>query len=198
MAKEAPLLSIVITSYAKERFKDITVLLDSNQAQTYSRLETIFVIEKSAELFDQVKSYVEEKDIPNTKVVFNDGEPGASAARNLGIKQAKGDIIAFIDDDAVPFLDWAEEMVKTYEDESIIGVTGPAFPLWPDEHVAWLPEEFYWIIGCTAWADWDNITAVRNVWLQNASFRRESFRLAGYLDTKLGPQDSLGGFKQRE
>lgn len=198
MAEENPLLSIVITSYTTERLGDIFELLDSIKAQTYPNIETIFVAEKSMELSDHVKSYIEGKDIPNTKVVFNHGEPGVSAARNLGIEQAKGDIIAFVDDDALPFPDWAKEMVKTYEDESIIGVTGPAFPLWQDEPVAWLPEELYWVISCTAWGDWDKITVVRNVWFENASFRRESFGLAGYLNTKLGPQDSLGGFKQRE
>lgn len=195
---EMPLLSIVITSYTLDRLKDILKLLDSIAAQNYPNIETIFVAERSRELYDQIKAYAQENGIPNPKVIFNDGEPGASAARNLGIKQASGDMIAFVDDDSLLFPDWAEEMIKTYEDASIIGVTGPAFPLWQDEPITWFPEEFYWIIGCTAWFKCNGISEVRNVWLQNASFRREAFELAGFIDVGLGPRDSTLGFKGRE
>ena len=81
-----------------DRLEDILELLDSVKAQAYPNLETIFVAECSKELFDRVKVYGEKQDIPNLKVVFNDGEQGASAARNLGIKHARGNIVAFIDD----------------------------------------------------------------------------------------------------
>lgn len=195
---EQSLLSIVVTSYTTARMPDIYELLSSVKAQTYPNLETIFVTERSKELYEKVKAYSRKEVIPNMKVMFNEGEQGASAARNLGIRQAKGDIIAFVDDDSVPFPDWAEEMIKSYEDTSIIGVTGPAFPLWEDESMSWFPEEFYWIISCTAWGNWNGIAEVRNVWLQNASFRRGAFEQAGFLDVKLGPRDSTQGFKGRE
>ena len=39
-------------------------------------------------------------------------EPNISVARNLGIAQADGDIIAFIDDDAVPEPTWLAELIK--------------------------------------------------------------------------------------
>ena len=186
MAEEKPLLSIVITSYTMERLKDILELLHSVQSQTYPNMETIFVAERSSELHDRVKAYADEEGIPNVNVIFNGGEPGLSAARNLGIKHAKGSIIGFIDDDALPFPDWAEEMVKTYEDDSIIGVTGPAFPLWEEESMAWFPEEFYWIISCTAWADWSKLTEVRNVWGMNMSFKREAFEQYGLFKSEFG------------
>lgn len=195
---EQPLLSIVITAYTLDRLKDVRELLDSIKAQTYANIETIFVVEHLRELYDQVEDYSRERSIPNIKVIFNEGESGASAARNLGIKQAKSDIIAFVDDDAVLFPDWAEEMVKTLEDSSIIGVTGPALPLWADGVASWFPEEFYWIISCTSFFECSETREVRNVWLQNASFRREAFELAGLIDVGLGPRDSTQGFKGRE
>lgn len=183
---EQPLLSIIITSYTTERIGDTFELLNSVKAQTYSNLETIFVAERSVELLNKVKSYASEKDALNLKVVFNDGEAGLSAARNLGIKEAEGNIIAFVDDDALLFPDWAEEMVKAYEDNSVIGVTGPAFPLWEDESMSWFPEEFYWIVGCTAWCNWNEMREVRNAWGQGMSFRKEAFQLAGPFLTEIG------------
>lgn len=198
MAKQ-PLLSIIITSYTTERRKDISELLDSIKSQTYPNIETLFVAERSKELLIAIKRYLERENIPNVQLLFNNGERGASAARNQGIKNVRGDIIAFVDDDVVLFPNWAEEIVKTYvQDSFIIGVTGPALPLWEDESMKWFPEEFHWIISCTTWFDWDEIMDIRNVWLENASFKREAFKLAGLLDTRLGPQDSVMGFKGRE
>jgi glycosyltransferase involved in cell wall biosynthesis len=172
---EQPLLSIVITSYTIERLKDILELLDSIKAQTYPNIETIFIVERSQELKDRIGTWVQEKGVTSIRVVFNTGEQGLSPARNLGIKHARGDIIAFVDDDAVLLPDWAEETVKTYRNNSAIGVTGPAFPLWEDESLKWLPEEFYWIISCTGFTGWGQLEAVRSAWGENMSFRKEAF-----------------------
>jgi len=175
---EQPLLSIVITSYTTDRLKDIFELLDSIKAQAYPRIETNFVVERSVELLDKVKAYAMSNNIPNFKALFNDGESGLSAARNVGIKQAQGDIIAFVDDDVVLFPDWAEQMVKAYNNDSIIGVTGPAFPSWEDPSMSWFPEEFYWIISCTAWTGWKEVREVRNAWGHSMSFRKDAFEQA--------------------
>ena len=67
-----PLLSIVITSYTMERFKDICDLFDSIKSQTILNptqqtqetqptLEVIFVAERSRELYERVKAYAEGK-----------------------------------------------------------------------------------------------------------------------------------------
>ncbi len=173
--RQSPLLSIVVTSYTTERINDIFELLDSIRAQTYPNIETIFVAERSQELFEKVKAYAEEKAIPNMMVVFSNDKLGLSVARNMGIKHAKGDIIAFVDDDVVLFPDWAEEMVKTYEDDSVIGVTGPGYPVWEDEKMNWLPEELHWIISCTAFTGWQEERTVRSAWGMNMSFRHEAF-----------------------
>jgi glycosyltransferase involved in cell wall biosynthesis len=189
--------------------------IGSRTSGTEHPLEVIFIAERSKELYERVKEYGEKILGSKFQIIglninsehrtqnleygtFVNGESGASAARNLGIKHATSDVVAFVDDDVVLFPDWAEQMIKSYENDSIIGATGPAYPLWEDESMSWFPEEFHWIISCTSWFNCDNIREVRNVWLENASFRREAFRLAGLLDTQLGPRDSMMGFKGRE
>ena len=172
-------ISIVISSYTIDRLRDITELLDSIQAQTYQNIETLIVTERLPELADSIRRYITEKGYPRMQVLHNEGEWGASSARNLALGQAKGDIIAFVDDDAIPFPDWAEEIVKIYaDDSSVIGVTGPILPLWEEESMNWFPREFYWIFSCTYW-DMETITEVRNGYGTNLSFRREA--LSGEL-----------------
>lgn len=173
MDKIEPTISIISSSYTMERYSDLTELLDSIQSQTYRNFEIILVTEKSRELHEGLKAYAAKKGYDNTRVIFNFGPEGLSQARNIGIRAAKGDIITFLDDDAIPFPDWLANIVKTFsEDNSVIGVTGVASPLWRDEAPTWFPEEFYWMIGCTAWSHLTETTEVRNVWGANMSFTR--------------------------
>lgn len=143
---ERPRLSVVITSYTTDRIKDIIELLDAIGAQSYRQLEIMFVAESSRQLYEQIVAYRRRNHAPGMTVLFNEGEPGLSAARNLGIEHAKGDIIAFIDDDALPFPDWADKIVEVYQDDSVIGVTGPILPLWEDGSMDWFPKELDWIL----------------------------------------------------
>ncbi|MFC1938105.1 glycosyltransferase family 2 protein [Chloroflexota bacterium] len=179
-------ISIITTSYTMDRLNDIIELLDSVYVQTYRNIETVFVAERSPELADSIQGYISEKGYSNMQVLSNEGEWGVSAARNLAIGQVNGDIIAFVDDDALLFPDWAEETVKTYaEDRSVIGVTGPILPLWEKDSTSWFPQEFYWIFSCTYW-DMPEKTEVRNGYGTNISFHREAFDSGERFRTSLG------------
>jgi glycosyltransferase involved in cell wall biosynthesis len=182
-----PLLSVIITSYTAERQNDVFELLDSIKGQTYTNIEVIFVAERSKELYEKVKDYGEKIGLPGFKVLFNHGEPGLSQARNLGIKHTDGHIIAFVDDDVVLSPRWAEELMGTVMlDDDIVGVTGPALPLWVDKSLSWLPEELHWLISCTTWFNCKEIRAVRNVWGHNMAFRRDVFSVCGLLPEEFG------------
>jgi len=181
-----PKISIITTSYTLDRLKDIAELLDGIQAQIYKNIETLVITERSPELNESIKAYIDEKGYSNIKVLFNQGERGSYPSRNLGIGQARGEIIAFIDDDALPLPSWAEEIAKTYaEDDSIIGLTGAILPLWEQDLMAWFPKEFYWIFSCTYW-DLAEMREVRNGYCTNLAFRREAFDCCGPFKTSLG------------
>jgi GT2 family glycosyltransferase len=51
--------------------------------------------------------------------------PNISAARNLGIAASAGDVIGFIDADAVPQPGWAEAILAGFETPDVSAVTGP-------------------------------------------------------------------------
>jgi glycosyltransferase involved in cell wall biosynthesis len=180
-----PKVSIITTCYTLDRLKDVTELLDSIQAQSYKNTETLIVTERSAELTDSISRYIAERGYPHMQVLYNEGEWGSYPSRNLAIEQAKGEIIAFVDDDAILFPDWVEEMVKTYaQDSSVIGVTGPILPLWEQESMSWFPRELYWIFSCTYYDIVDKVE-VRNGYATNLSFRREAFATCGLFKASL-------------
>jgi glycosyltransferase involved in cell wall biosynthesis len=178
-----PLVSVVVSSYTTERLNDIQELLTSLQAQTYPNVEIIFVGEKSKELCERVNLLASEGRIRVLKTFFNDGATGLASNRNYGVQRAGGEIIAFVDDDAIAFPNWVEEIVKTLSvHDDAIGVTGPLYPLWCTPTISWLPEEFYWLIGCPtpAWIGGTSVKAVRNAWGGNMAFRRSAFDICSF------------------
>lgn len=60
-----------------------------------------------------------------TKIVAS-GKVGPAQKRDLAIKYAKGDILAFLDDDAYPENDWLEKALVHFKNEKVAAVGGPA------------------------------------------------------------------------
>lgn len=178
-------ISIIVPCYSPNRLNDVYELLDSINTQSYRNIETLIVTERSPELASGINSYVKEKGYGNIKVLYNEGDWGSYSARNLGIEQAQGGVLAFIDDDALLLPDWAEATARSYaEDESVIGLTGPILPLWQDSLMSWFPREFYWIFSCTYW-DWAEKREVRNGYGTNISFLRQAFDACGLFKNSL-------------
>jgi cellulose synthase/poly-beta-1,6-N-acetylglucosamine synthase-like glycosyltransferase len=54
---------------------------------------------------------------------------GASAARNRALREAKHEIVAFSDDDAVPDRGWLRSLIRNFCDPLVLCVTGLTMPL---------------------------------------------------------------------
>jgi glycogen(starch) synthase len=52
------------------------------------------------------------------------GEANVARSRNIGIAAASGEVVAFVDDDAVPEPRWLAELAAAYEDERVAGAGG--------------------------------------------------------------------------
>ena len=59
----------------------------------------------------------------------NEPHPGLDIARNRGLREATGEVVAFIDDDAVPDDGWLEALLFDFDDPMVAVVTGITLPL---------------------------------------------------------------------
>lgn len=115
-------ISIVVPTYnRKDKLKQC---LESvfNQDYPQDKIEVIVVDDGSS---DGTEAMLKElsKVHPNLRY-FSQGRRGPAAARNLGIKNARGDIIAFTDNDCILSSDWAKKMLeahKLYTDTVAVG-----------------------------------------------------------------------------
>lgn len=185
MIKTNSKCSIIICAYTEKRWRDLVAAIESLQRQTLLPYEVIVVIDHNPLLLQRVRHL-----FPDVVAVENREERGLSGARNSGVAVATGDIIVFLDDDAIAEPDWLGALVKGYEEPNVIGVGGSSLPIWMDKHPQWFPEEFYWVVGCTYRGLPPSTSVVRNLIGCNMSFKREVFDAVGGFRSGIGRIDT--------
>jgi len=101
MEQEIPLVSVIIPTYNRPTY--LKQALDSVVNQTYTNME-IIVVDDGSEV-----NYAQEicNKFKNTRYIYKKNG-GLSSARNYGILNAKGEYIAFLDDDDF----WREDKLQ--------------------------------------------------------------------------------------
>lgn len=180
-------LAVVITSYSIERTQDVCDALISLARQDDPADEVLFVAEGPAELQRAIDAKAAELRLSSFRSLRNEGPRGLSAARNAGTMATSADLIAFLDDDAVPEPGWSAAIRTAFAaDDRTVGITGPVQPLWVGSSASWFPMELYWLISCTGFTGWHTRRRVRGAWGVNMAFRRRAFELAGLFSTSAG------------
>jgi len=59
-------------------------------------------------------------------ILLNSGNIGPGEKRNLGARKAKGEILAFLDDDSYPEVDWLTNADKIFKNSHVYALGGPA------------------------------------------------------------------------
>ncbi len=186
--KDKPFASVIIIT--RNRPKVLADCLDHLAKQSYTDFETIVV--------DSSDNY-ETRDLLASWPAIHylsiwDGRNNMPKARNLGLSHARGDIVAFIDDDSMVFPDWLENIVSGYAGDMIGGVGGRILDnfikvdpndsrigkVFPDGTVV---QNFSRAIGDPFFVEWFGGC--------NMSFRRSILNDLGGFDPKYGGSNSF-------
>lgn len=120
MTKKLPLISVVVCSLNGSDV--IFDALKAIKAQKWAgRLEIIVVDDGSTD-----DTYKIAKSFKGIKVIRNKQNLGTAKSRNIGIKAAKGEIVAFTDDDCRPRPTWIKELYAGYTSDKVLAVAGEA------------------------------------------------------------------------
>lgn len=184
-----PKSSIIVCSYAA----DVSLLptIDALAGQTSRKgdPEIVIVTQKPAASFATVKS----RFATSARVrIIEDSGVGLSRARNEGIRNSTGDILAFVDDSAIPEAGWLEAMENAFDENECDCVGGAIIPRWEVPPPPWFRPEFEESIGGKLIRDRGRLIFPETPHGGNIAFRRTTFAKYGLFDTRLGrTPDSL-------
>ncbi|MGW6912420.1 glycosyltransferase family 2 protein [Kitasatospora sp. NPDC054939] len=176
-----PTLSVVICTYTHDRWDDLCAAVESIRAQHLPPTELVVAVDNNPALARRITARW-----PDLAVVESTEAPGVSGARNTGLAATGGEILAFLDDDAVADPDWTVHLLAGYRDPAVIGVGGLVDSWWEEGRPGWFPPEYDWVVGCSYPGAAEQGVAVRNFIGANMSFRRERVVAAGGFRRDLG------------
>lgn len=122
-----PSISVVVCSYNGAR--TIRDCLQGLRKLDYPNYEVIVVNDGSR---DRTETIAKEFGFQ----VITTENRGLSSARNTGMRAAKGEIVAYIDDDAIPDPHWLTYLAASYLRSNHMGIGGPNLPPRADGAVA--------------------------------------------------------------
>ncbi len=180
---DKPVISVVVCTY--NRVNLITGCLESLVCQAFDSFlyEVIVVDNNSTDATWSIAADFAKKH-PNIRIV-KEANQGLSHARNRGWRDAEGDYIAYIDDDALAYPDWLSQMyafTERHPDVSAFGGPYDALSMVPLPD--WLPSDHnQWSLG-----DIERPVKVGTEWINgtNMVFKKDILSELGGFDVNLG------------
>ncbi|WP_432495049.1 glycosyltransferase family 2 protein [Kineococcus gypseus] len=175
-------VSVVVCAYTLQRLDDLVAACTALGRQTRVPDEVVLVVDHCPPLVEAAA-----RRLPGVRVVQNAGPRGLSGARNHGTAVTTGDVVLFLDDDAVPEATWVEALCRPFEDGDVVGVGGWAEAAWDSPGCpSWFPRPFLWVVGCS----YEGLPAdgadLRNPIGAAMGFRREALLAVGGFPDGVG------------
>ena len=132
----APSISAIICTHNRDKY--LGAAIDSLLAQDFPYFEVVVVDNASSDRTRETVSLRETN--PRLRYIY---EPnlGLSIARNTGARESRGEILAYLDDDAVASSSWLTTLYDAYQRDRQLAIAGGKVTLiWPEgtEAPEWL------------------------------------------------------------
>jgi glycosyltransferase involved in cell wall biosynthesis len=117
-----------------------------------------------------------------------ESQPGQTFARNAGIREAKGDILVFTDDDIAAEPTWVQNLTAPLQEGPWAGAGGRILPEWPCTPPKWLPRRSQYSLSAIVVFDLGDKPGemTETPYGANMAYRKEVFEKYGGFRTDLG------------
>lgn len=183
-------ITVILCTY--NRCQSLARALESAAAQTLPDSDQwdVLVVDNNSE--DQTREVVEDfcRRFPGRFSYLFEPKRGKSNALNAGICQARGDVLAFMDDDVIAEPMWLRNLTVSFHDGAYAGAGGRVFLDPSFSPPPWLGlEEPYNLSGVLAQFDLGDKAGELETppYGTSMAFRKEMFRKYGSFRTDLGP-----------
>ena len=169
-------VSVVVVTY--NRRDSLLRCLAAVERLDYPDYEVLVVDDGST---DGTSAAVRER-FPQFRCFTQPTNAGEPAARNMGVRAAGGDLIAFTDDDCTPPRQWLRQHVAYYDDPRVIAVGGPQVTRAPNFF-----DVFHTVAYGVKFRSRETISDVsdfRHIITGNMSVRRGAFDVVGLFDER--------------
>ncbi|WP_163716119.1 glycosyltransferase [Mangrovibacterium lignilyticum] len=190
------MVSIIVCTYNREKF--IGQCLDSiaRQSASSDRFELIFVdnnsTDRTVQLFNDFKLNNPELNCR----YFLELNQGLSYARNRGIAESKGDVVAFLDDDAIACEDYVSKLETVFAQSEYGAGGGKILPRWETSRPDWMGDFLLPLVSVIDLGNQQKEFPVRKYPIgANMFFRRSVLKNVGDFNTQLGRvgKNMMGG-----
>lgn len=176
-----PILTIVVCTYNREDWLPSCLSSLESQCDDDS-IEVLLIDNNSTDATATIAHDFAER-LPNFRYIF-EGVQGLSHARNRGFREARGQFVAYIDDDAKANPGWGKTIIRFFEnhpDCSGVGGQHKAFSLTPIPE--WFPKEY----GSRSLGNETRLLQ-KGEWINgtNMAFRKNALLEVGGFDTSIG------------
>ncbi len=179
----SPRVSVVICTLAP-RHHYLVLNFEQLLKATGVESEEVVVVAEDANYLDRVMREFGDR-LPLT--CAKSETPGLSDKRNVGAQVARGDVVAYLDDDAMATQDYFVAIGGVFDDGALC-VAGAVEPVFEAEIPPQLRESAFRIGGFNRW----NGVELPDRWAgANCLFRRDVLLAAGPFDTRFGPHGAL-------
>lgn len=97
--------------------------------------------------------------IPNLRYIY-ENEDGLMASRHRAAKEAKGEVLCYLDDDSFVDKNYLIGIEETFQDENVVCACGPNLPLYESKPPKWL--KYFW--QDSPWGKWMGELSLMNLY----------------------------------
>jgi len=191
-------ISVIICTYNREQYLSKCLGNLANQSLPVTSYEIVLINNCSTDATEEVCHSFREN---NPHILFRyitEKKQGLSFARNRGIREAKGDVLAFLDDDAIPSYHYLRQIwlyFRNPKNKALAG-GGKILPLYETTEPGWMTRYLMPIVSVIDLGERSRFFPPDRYPIgANMFFRKEAFRKYSGFNTDLGRKgrELLGG-----